>query len=236
MRLALGEAAMKVADSFRMSTTKKSMSSMPSFLTSCFCASIRAAFLVNGAAGFVVSNTEIRSCLPPILKILVSIMMSSSGVMWSTWALASSIASANVCTSRPASAPSSAAWTLSNVVVVGDRNSRESDRIPESIRPAIAFGIFKPIALAREYRMLVAEQSARMSISNGSEFVRPLSLWWSTMEWIGALVMPSGSSAGLFVSTMATVALGSSAVSSGGSSTSRALSTNAVSGFSSPKR
>jgi len=49
--------------------------------------------------------------------------------------------------------------------------------LPASIRPAIFLGMVKLDALAREYKMLVAEHRGRMSISKGSEFVRPLSLW-----------------------------------------------------------
>merc|ERR1711971_928865 len=76
---ALGEDETKVASSLRMSTTKKSTSSSFSSVTNSVCADTKAACLERGAAGFVVSRTETRNFLPPILKIFVSIMTSSLG-------------------------------------------------------------------------------------------------------------------------------------------------------------
>mmetsp|Transcript_169079 Transcript_169079/g.543387 ORF Transcript_169079/g.543387 Transcript_169079/m.543387 type:complete len:213 (+) Transcript_169079:143-781(+) len=107
--VAEAEAEMKVAASFKMSTTKKMTSSSFSFSTSFFCASTSAACLAKGAAGFVVSSTEIRNFLPPILKIFVSIITSSSALRWSICALASSMASACLWRSKPAISASSCA-------------------------------------------------------------------------------------------------------------------------------
>mmetsp|Transcript_53717 Transcript_53717/g.151313 ORF Transcript_53717/g.151313 Transcript_53717/m.151313 type:complete len:219 (+) Transcript_53717:225-881(+) len=211
---------MKVAASCRMSTTKRRTSSSSSFLARTCCSFTSSAFLDRGAAGCVVSSTETRSFLPPSLKIFVSIITSSAVLRWPICAFASSIATACSCTSRPARVASSAAYTLSAGVVVGDRNSSESEMMHDSMQPATFCVIFgtKPAAFARAYRMLPAEQSGRISISSGSALVRPLSLWWSTIEWIVDFSMPSGSSAGLLVSTMDTIALGTSSVSSGGTS------------------
>ena len=70
--------------------------------------------------------------------------------------------------------------------------------------PAILGGGLSPSALARAYRIEPVLQSGRMSISSTLPVVRPHSLWWSTIECTVAFSTPSGSSAGLFVSTIAT--------------------------------
>mmetsp|Transcript_55208 Transcript_55208/g.103678 ORF Transcript_55208/g.103678 Transcript_55208/m.103678 type:complete len:217 (-) Transcript_55208:664-1314(-) len=76
---AVFEDEMNVASLLRMSTTKKRQSSSSSFLASSCWALMSSAFLPNGAEGFVVSSTDTRSFFPPILKIFVSIMISSAG-------------------------------------------------------------------------------------------------------------------------------------------------------------
>ena len=94
-------------------------------------------------------------------------------------------------------------------VVVGERNSSVSDRMHDSIAPFTPSGASarsSPIIL----RMIVAVQakgSIRMSIGPLVSSP-PTSLWWSMMAWISVSLIPSGSSAGLLVSTITTCGAG----------------------------
>mmetsp|Transcript_5734 Transcript_5734/g.12022 ORF Transcript_5734/g.12022 Transcript_5734/m.12022 type:complete len:266 (-) Transcript_5734:209-1006(-) len=234
---AVGEDDRKVACSLSTSTMKRSTSS------SCCSSAMRrwaatsASRCSSARSGRVVSTTEMRILRPPISKTLESIMTTASGLRCEISAFALSIATACACRSMPLICASSWASSLSRAVVVGERNSSESERMQESIRPAMVGGGVRPPALERSYRMLPVEQSGRTSSSRGEFVLRPHSLWWSMMLWIFEFWTPSGSSSGLLVSTMATCCFESSAPSSsGGGSTPSALSTYSVSRLSSPSR
>ena len=62
-------------------------------------------------------------------------------------------------------------------VVVGLRNSKESESMHDNIRAAIGSVGVLFTAFMRAYKMLPALQRTRMSISSGSAVVKPAILW-----------------------------------------------------------
>jgi hypothetical protein len=85
--------------------------------------------------------------------------------------------------------------------------------------------------------MIVAVQASGRMVMSIGPFVSspPTSLWWSMIARMSASLMPSGSSAGLFVSTITTGSPAATSAMISGFATPQRLSMKAASVFGSPR-
>ena len=101
------------------------------------------------------------------------------------------------------------ATSLSYFVVVGDLNSKVSDKIQLNIKPFIEFGIFS-VSLPIKSNIIVAVQASGLIVTLRGDLVfkPPTRRWWSIISIMSALITDCGNSDGLLVSTITILSFG----------------------------
>ena len=153
-----------VACVFRISTTNNNTCAAPSSAATIGIVCIRLFLRANTVSGEVVSNTDTRSFISPMVNSFESIRKSAASEKADTSDLAANILAAYAGIETPRSAASFSATSRSWSVVVGLRNSNVSDRMHESATPFMSFGIWAAAAVPIRSSMIVAVQASGRTV------------------------------------------------------------------------